>query len=71
MLIVLAKYYTNMDWTIIRPGGLVTASATGAAKLLDDPNSIGTIRRADVAALVINSLSDENTIRKVGVQGGG
>ena len=62
---VLIKYYTNMNWTIIRPGGLKTEPMTGNAILTEDPNAIGSIHREDVADLVVKSLASGKTERKI------
>ncbi|KAL7473948.1 hypothetical protein ACHAXS_014315 [Conticribra weissflogii] len=62
---VLIKYYTNMNWTIVRPGGLVSDAATGKAILTEDTKAIGSIRRADVADLVVKCLSSKNTEKKI------
>ncbi len=62
---VLIKYYTNMNWTIIRPGGLKSEAMTGNAILTEDTSAIGTIHREDVADLVVKALSSPNTERKV------
>lgn len=62
---LLIKYYTNMNWTIVRPGGLKSEPATGVAILTQDKMAIGSIHREDVAALVVQALSSANTERKV------
>lgn len=62
---VLSRYYTNMNWTIIRPGGLVSEPETGNAILTEDTMAIGSIHRADVADLVVKSLSAKNTEKKI------
>jgi len=62
---VLIKYYTNMNWTIIRPGGLVSEPMTGNAILTADNMGIGSIHREDVADLTVKALSSPNTERKV------
>jgi len=62
---ILMKYYTNMNWTIIRPGGLKSEKMTGAAILTEDDKAIGSIHREDVADLVVQALSSPNTERKV------
>jgi len=62
---VLIKYYTNMNWTIIRPGGLITEAMTGKAVLTADKMGIGSIHREDVANLAVKALSSPNTERKV------
>ena len=63
---ILIKYYTNMNWTIIRPGGLKSEPGTGRAILTQDAASaIGSIHREDVAALVIQALDSPKTERQV------
>lgn len=62
---ILIDFYTNVNWTIIRPGGLVTAPMTGQAMLTEDNTAIGSIHREDVADLVIQALDSPNTERKV------
>ena len=50
---MLVKFYSvTTDWTIVRPGGLMTAPATGKAILTTDNTALGAINRADVASLV-------------------
>lgn len=43
---VLQRYYTNSNWTIIRPGGLVTDKATGKASLTED--SSGKVHKSNL-----------------------
>lgn len=62
---VLMKYYTNMNWTIVRPGGLKTEPMTGTAILTEDVKAIGTVSREDVASLVVEALGAKSTVRKV------
>lgn len=62
---VLIKYYTNMNWTIIRPGGLVSEAETNKAILTEDAMAIGSIHREDVANLVVEALSSKKTEKKV------
>ena len=62
---LLIKYYTNMNWTIVRPGGLKSEAATGTAILTQDNLAIGSIHREDVANLVVDALNSENTERKI------
>jgi len=62
---VLIKYYTNMNWTIIRPGGLVSEAETKQAILTEDAMAIGSIHRADVARLAVEALSSKKTEKKV------
>ncbi len=62
---VLIKYYTNSNWTIIRPGGLKSEAMTGQAILTEDNTAIGSIHREDVADLVVRALDSPYTERKV------
>jgi len=62
----LQKFYKfTTDYTVIRPGGLVTAPATGKAELTEDETVSGIINRADVAALVVKVLDDDSTSKKI------
>jgi uncharacterized protein YbjT (DUF2867 family) len=47
----------DLDWTIIRPGGLTDEPGTGQVRLADSTGR-GSIPRADVAALVATALLD-------------
>jgi len=62
---VLMKYYTNTNWTVIRPGGLKSEKATGTAILTEDNLASGSIHREDVASLVLTALTSEKTMRKI------
>jgi len=62
---VLIKYYTNTNWTIVRPAGLKSEPATGTAILTEDPMAIGTVHREDVADLVLKALTSNKTQKKV------
>lgn len=62
---MLLKYYTNSEWTIIRPGGLKSEPATGSAVLTEDTKVAGVINRADVADLAVQALNSPKTIRKI------
>eukprot|EP00978_Attheya_sp_CCMP212_P024061 scaffold75021_cov66-Attheya_sp.AAC.2 len=62
---ILIKYYTNTNWTIIRPGGLKSEPATGTAILTEDNMAIGSIHREDVAALAIQALTSPKTKQKI------
>eukprot|EP00429_Kryptoperidinium_foliaceum_P007379 CAMPEP_0176020946 /NCGR_PEP_ID=MMETSP0120_2-20121206/10161_1 /TAXON_ID=160619 /ORGANISM="Kryptoperidinium foliaceum, Strain CCMP 1326" /LENGTH=269 /DNA_ID=CAMNT_0017354055 /DNA_START=13 /DNA_END=822 /DNA_ORIENTATION=- len=62
---ILIKYYTNSNWTIIRPGGLKTEPMTGNAILTEDNTAIGAIHREDVANLVVKALDSPATERKI------
>lgn len=54
------RTYTNLDWTIIRPGGLKSEPATGTAILTEDVTAFGYIHREDVAALIVKALGTDN-----------
>ena len=62
---VLQRYYTNTNWTIIRPGGLKSEAMTGKAILTEDKLAIGSIHREDVADLVIKALKSSGTKKKI------
>jgi nucleoside-diphosphate-sugar epimerase len=62
---ILIKYYTNMAWTIVRPGGLKSEPMTGQAILTSDVTAIGSIHREDVADLVVRALESPATERQV------
>lgn len=62
---ILMDFYTNSNWTIIRPGGLVSEPMTGKAILTEDNTAIGSIHREDVARLVLEALGSSKTERKV------
>lgn len=62
---LLIKYYTNSDWSIIRPGGLKSEPATGQAVLTADNKVIGTIHREDVADLVVKCMESTKATRQI------
>jgi uncharacterized protein YbjT (DUF2867 family) len=51
----------DLDWTILRPGGLTDAPATGRIQLAAPPVPRGTIPRADVAAVIVALLDEPGT----------
>ena len=51
----------DLDWTILRPGGLTDAPATGRVRLAPPPVPRGTIPRADVAAVIAALLDNPGT----------
>jgi uncharacterized protein YbjT (DUF2867 family) len=55
---------SDLDHTIIRPGGLGDVKATGTAVLADDPRAFSYISRTDLADLVVQALGDPTTIGK-------
>lgn len=65
-----AKHYadkilmaSSLNYTIIRPGGLINEPGTGKIKLAENLER-GTIPREDVAKTVLASLGEENVFRK-------
>jgi uncharacterized protein YbjT (DUF2867 family) len=48
----------DLDWIILRPGGLTDAPATGRIRLAAPPVPRGTIPRADVAAVIAALLDN-------------
>ncbi len=56
---------SGLDWTIVRPGGLTDAPATGQYKSGLDPKIVaGQVSRADVAAFVLQQLADDTYLHK-------
>src|SRR6516162_6519761 len=51
----------DLDWTILRPGGLTDAPATGRIRLAPPPVPRGTVPRADVAAVIAALLDNPGT----------
>jgi uncharacterized protein YbjT (DUF2867 family) len=51
----------DLDWTILRPGGLTDAPATGKVRLAPPPTDGGTVTRADVAAVIVALLDEPGT----------
>ena len=51
----------DLDWTIVRPGGLTDAPATGRIRLAAPPVPRGTVPRADVAAVIAALLDNPGT----------
>jgi uncharacterized protein YbjT (DUF2867 family) len=51
----------DLDWTIVRPGGLTDAPATGTIRLAPPPVPAGTVSRADVAAVIAALLDNPGT----------
>lgn len=62
---LLIKYYTNTDYTIVRPGGLITSPPTGKAVLTEDKMASGAIHRSDVAKLVVDALYSKKLTKKI------
>ncbi len=51
----------DLDWTILRPGRLTDAPATGTIRLAPPPVPRGPVPRADVAAVIAALLNDPGT----------
>ncbi|MER3494188.1 MAG: NAD(P)-dependent oxidoreductase [Mastigocladus sp. ERB_26_2] len=56
---------SGLNYTITRPGGLQSESATGNGVLTEDPRIAGMINRADVAQLVCRCLNSDAANNKV------
>lgn len=56
---------TDMDWIIIRPGGLQSEEPTGNGVLTENTTVCGTITRGDVADLVCKAMRSSSADRKV------
>ncbi|MFC0240759.1 SDR family oxidoreductase [Rhodopseudomonas telluris] len=55
----------DLDWTIIRPGGLTEGEPTGSGALYADPRVHGRITRADLADLVLRAVAAPATTRLI------
>src|SRR5208282_5206887 len=51
----------DLDWTILRPGGLTDTPATGKVRLAAPPFPGGTVSRADVAVVIAALLDNPGT----------
>ena len=51
----------DLDWIIVRPGGLTDTPATGRVRLAPPPLPRGTVPRADVAAVIAALLDTPGT----------
>jgi uncharacterized protein YbjT (DUF2867 family) len=51
----------DLDWTIVRPGSLTDAPATGRIRLAAPPVPAGKVPRADVAAVIAALLDEPGT----------
>lgn len=56
---------SGLDYTIIRPGGLLDKEPQGRAYLTEDTRAMSWIRRSDLAALTVQALDDPRAIGKV------
>lgn len=55
---------TDLDYTIIRPGGLGKGPATGTGFLSEDTSTMGFIDRAELARMIVGAVDDDRAIRK-------
>ncbi|MGB3572035.1 MAG: SDR family oxidoreductase [Phormidesmis sp.] len=56
---------SGLDYTVIRPGGLVSEPVTGQAVLTLDPTVAGSIPRAGVASLTVRCLASEKAVNRI------
>jgi len=56
---------SGLDYTVIRPGTLINKPANGLGMLTQDTSVTGIIRRVEVARLVVEAISDWDTIGNV------
>lgn len=56
---------SGLDWVIVRPGGLIDGPPTGQYRHgLDKSIIAGQVRRSDVAAFVLQQLTDDTYLRQ-------
>lgn len=55
----------DLDWTILRPGGLTDDPGTGLVRLAPPPVERGSISRDDVAAVLLDLLDAPHTHRMI------
>jgi uncharacterized protein YbjT (DUF2867 family) len=53
--------HRDLDWVILRPGGLTDDPATGRIRLAPPPLPTGRVPRADVAAVIVALLDHPGT----------
>jgi uncharacterized protein YbjT (DUF2867 family) len=56
---------SGLDFTIIRPGGLMDKEAQGRAFLTEDTRAMSWIRRADLGRLTVQALDDPRSIGRI------
>ena len=54
---------SELDWTIVRPGGLTDESGTGRVEVAPSLGRSGTVTRDDVAAVLAACLDEPRTVR--------
>lgn len=57
--------HSDLDYTILRPGGLTSEPGTGTGISTEDHSVMGVITREDLARLVVQCLDDDRTIGKI------
>jgi uncharacterized protein YbjT (DUF2867 family) len=55
---------SGLDWTIVRPGGLTDAPASGRVAIAEHLGRRGQVTRQDVALVLLECLGADNSIRK-------
>ena len=55
---------SGLDYTIVRPGRLTDDPGTGKVDLADGPGGVGSVTRDDVALVLAEVLTADNTIGK-------
>jgi uncharacterized protein YbjT (DUF2867 family) len=56
---------SGLDYTIIRPGGLLPKESEGGTFLTEDTRAMSWIRRTDLALLTVQALDDPRAIGKI------
>ena len=56
---------SNLDWTIVRPGGPMVRRPTGKGELFETPHVTGHINRVDLGDVVFNLLRSGGTVGKI------
>jgi uncharacterized protein YbjT (DUF2867 family) len=56
---------SGLDYTIIRPGGLLPKEAQGRAYLTPDTGAMSWVRRTDLARLAVQALDDPKAIGQI------
>jgi uncharacterized protein YbjT (DUF2867 family) len=54
---------SDLDWTIVRPGGLTDEPGTGRVEVAPSLGRRGSITRDDVAAVLVGCLDEPRTVR--------
>jgi putative NADH-flavin reductase len=55
----------ELTWTILRPGQLPEGAATGNGLLTEDQSTMGIITMGELAALIVQCVSDDATYNKI------